>query len=224
VLARLRAPATREVVRAYWDEGQNYLLRAGGPEGIVVTYAPHSPDVVGLNFVQIAARRQVTMADAACDILLAEGDNLYNALITHVFATRPHLDELISQPNCAIMSDGVASAPYGPLAGLRTTRDSYGYTAAFLQEYVRQRKIFSLEEAIRRMTSLPATLCDISDRGRLAEHAAADIVVFDLAEIRDVTTDLDLIGHPEGIEWVIVNGEIVVARREHTGRLPGSLL
>lgn len=224
VLTRLRQPEVRAAVGTYWTEQQSYVLRSGGPEGVVLTYAPNSPDLVGLNFTQIAKARGATMADAACDILVAEGANLYNTLVRHVFATQRDLSRLLAQPNCAIASDGVASAPYGPLADLCTTRDSYGYTACFLQEYVREQSLFTLEEAVRRMTSLPADLCGLSDRGRLVENGAADIVVFDPARVRDLTTDFDPNRYPEGIDWVLVNGSIVLDRGEHTGCLPGQLL
>ena len=224
VLVRLSQPEVREAVRAYWEGRQSYLLRSGGPEAVVLVYAPHNADIVGLDFAQIARVRGTTMADAACDILLAEGENLYNALVRHVVATPEDLDHLMTQPNCAIVSDGVASAPYGPLADLITTRDSYGYTAQFLHEYVQERRVFTLEEAVRRMTGLPAELCDLQDRGVLAEGMMADVVVFDATQIMDLSTDLHPNQYPEGIEWVLLRGGIVLEKGRHTGRLLGELL
>ena len=224
VLVRLRQEEVRQAVRAYWAEQESYVLRAGGPKGAVLVHAPNSPDLVGLDFAQIADVRGVTMPDAVCDILLAEGEYLHNVLVRHIFATPEDLDRLLAQPNCALVSDGVAAAPYGPLADLRTTRDSYGYTAQFLQEYVRERPVFTLEEAVRRMTSLPAALCDVDDRGALAEGMMADVAVFDAAQISDQTTDLDPNRYPNGFEWMLVNGRVVLEKGQHTGRLPGELL
>lgn len=224
ILRRLHQGEVRAAVRTYWEEQQSYVLRSGGPSRVMLVYAPNNADIVGLSFEQIAEVRGVAMPDAACDILLAEGDNLYNALVRHVFATPEALDHLLIQPNCALASDGVASAPYGPMADLITTRDSYGYTAHFLREYVQVRGLFALEEAVRRMTGLPAALCDLSDRGSLAEGMAADVVVFDADRITDQSTDLRPNQYPSGIEWVVVNGGVVIERGVHTGRLLGSVL
>ncbi len=224
ILARLQQPEVRAAAQIYWTEQRSYVLRSGGPEGVVLTYAPSSPDLVGLDFAQIARVRGTTMADAACDILLAEGENLYNTLVRHVFATPEDLDRLLAEPNCAVASDSVASAPYAALADLRTTRDGYGYTACFLQEYVQERRIFSLEEAVRRMTYLPAQLCDLGDRGRLIENGAADVVILDPVRVNDLTTDLDPNQYPEGIGCVLVNGSIVLESGQHTGCLPGQVL
>jgi N-acyl-D-amino-acid deacylase len=224
ILTRLQQPEVRAAAQIHWAEQRSYVLRSGGPEGVVLTYAPSSPDLVGLDFAQIAKVRGTTMADAACDILLAEGENLYNTLVRHVFATPEDLDRLLAEPNCAVASDGVASAPYAALADLRTTRDSYGYTACFLQEYVRERRVFSLEEAVRRMTYLPAQLCDLGDRGRLIENGGADVVIFDPVRVKDLTTDLDPNQYPAGVECVLVNGSVVLESGQCTGCLPGQVL
>ena len=103
-------------------------------------------------------------------------------------------------------------------------RSSYCYTIRFLEEYVREKNLFSLEEAIRKMTSLPADSAKLGNRGRVAVGNAADLLVIDLGSISDASSDIQPQVHPKGIELVIVNGEIVLRDGRHTGALPGQRL
>jgi N-acyl-D-amino-acid deacylase len=98
---------------------------------------------------------------------------------------------------------------------------SYGYTARVLGRYVREEGFYTLEDAIRRMTALPADAMGITDRGRLQEGLAADIVVFDPQTVSDRTTDLQPIAYPAGIEYVLVNGAVTLGAEGHTGVLGG---
>lgn len=85
-------------------------------------------------------------------------------------------------------------------------------------------RILTVEEAVRKMTSFPAQRLGLWDRGLIRPGYWADIVVFDLERITDKATYLEPYQYPEGIEYVIVNGEVVVDRGRHTGRLPGRVL
>jgi N-acyl-D-aspartate/D-glutamate deacylase len=93
-----------------------------------------------------------------------------------------------------------------------------------LGEYVRERKVIPLEEAVRKMTSLPATHFGFRDRGVIRDGAAADLVVFDPARVRDSATYPSPHAPPEGIVHVLVNGLFVVLDREPTGERPGAVL
>jgi len=103
-------------------------------------------------------------------------------------------------------------------------RASYGYTIRFIQEYVLERKLFSIEEAIRKMTSLPADSAKLDNRGKLQEGMAADIVVLDLEAAEDRTTDDVPNLYPSGVELVVVNGTIVLKDETHTQALAGQRL
>jgi len=101
---------------------------------------------------------------------------------------------------------------------------SYGTFPKILSKYVREKKLVSLEEAIKKMTSLPATILGLSDRGEIKENKKADIVIFDFEKIEDKSTYKNGRQFPEGIDYVIVNGKIAVKKGIHTGALNGQIL
>jgi len=100
----------------------------------------------------------------------------------------------------------------------------YGTNARILSEYVRDKKIISLEEAIRRMTSLPAQKFGLKDRGLLREGFAADIVIFDDKQVQDISTYDKPHAFSKGFQYVIVNGELVVENEKHLGIRSGKAL
>jgi len=128
--------------------------------------------------------------------------------------------ELMKLPYLMIGSDG-AMQIYGK--GFPHPR-SYGTYPRILGKYVREEKVLNLEDAIRKMTSLPANTFRIMKRGILKEKFYADIVIFSLEKIIDKATFGNPHQYPEGIEYVIVNGKIVVERNKHTGELPGMII
>ena len=101
---------------------------------------------------------------------------------------------------------------------------SYGTFPKILSKYVREKKLVSLEEAIKKMTSLPATILGLSDRGEIKENKKADIVIFDFEKIEDKSTYKKGRQFPEGIDYVIVNGKITVKKGIHIGALNGQIL
>ena len=100
----------------------------------------------------------------------------------------------------------------------------YGTYPRILGKYVREEGVLTLENAIRKMTSFPAQRLGLLDRGLLKEGLWADVVVFDPETVKDKATYLDPHQFPEGILHVLVNGQIVVANGQQTGRLPGKVL
>jgi N-acyl-D-amino-acid deacylase len=123
-----------------------------------------------------------------------------------------------------IGSDGSSMAPVGKAAEGRPHPRSYGTFARVLGFYARERGIFDLHTAVRKMTSLPADQIGLADRGRIARGKKADLVVFDAARVRDTATFDDPHRHPEGIVHVLVSGVAVVERGVHTGARPGRVL
>jgi N-acyl-D-amino-acid deacylase len=101
---------------------------------------------------------------------------------------------------------------------------AFGTNARVLAKYVREEKIITLEEAIRRMTSLPARKFQLRDRGILQEGMAADIVVFDEKNVKDISTFTTPHAYSVGFSTVIVNGKVVVSEGKHTGLRPGHVL
>lgn len=123
-----------------------------------------------------------------------------------------------------LASDGSALAPYGKLASGYPHPRNYGCFPKVLGDFVRERKLVSLEEAVRKMTSLPPARFGLEGRGLLRPGWRADITVFDPATVADRATFADPQRYPDGILHVLVNGERVVDGGEHTGRRPGRVL
>lgn len=128
------------------------------------------------------------------------------------------------QPWVAVGSDGSALATDGPLrAGVPHPRN-FGTFPRVLGRYVREQKVLPLEEAIRKMTTLPASILGLKDRGAIAVGQAADLVLFDPATVADRATFEDPFQYPVGIDTVVVNGEVVLDEGKHTGARPGRVL
>ncbi len=132
-----------------------------------------------------------------------------------------HEDDIrtvISQPECMIGSDGL------PTPGGKPHPRLYGTFPRVIQRYVREEKVLSLEEAVRKMTSLPADRFKLAGRGRIAEGAFADIVVFDPSRIEDVATYEEPRQYPAGIDYVLVNGLVAAEAEQQVESATGRLL
>jgi N-acyl-D-amino-acid deacylase len=168
----------------------------------------------GRTLAEYMAETGLDPTDAICDLLLAED------LRINQVTPGPHaagLAPFFRHPVSMIGSDGV-------LIGARPAPRTYGSFPRVLGEFVREQRLTSLEEAVRKMTSAPATRLGLADRGLLRDGLKADIVVFDPAAVRDLATYEEPRRFPAGIPHVIVNGTLVVDGGEHTGALPGRAL
>lgn len=128
------------------------------------------------------------------------------------------------QPWVAVGSDGSALSIEGPLRSGVPHPRNFGTFPRVLGKYVRDEKVIPLEEAIRRMTSLAATISQLTDRGTIAKDKWADLVIFDPATVRDTATFENPFSYPQGIDTVIVNGQVVLDEGTHTGTKPGKVL
>jgi N-acyl-D-amino-acid deacylase len=129
---------------------------------------------------------------------------------------------VLAWPHTMIASDGGAYSPSRPTTTPHPR--TYGTFPRAIAVYERERKIVTLPEMIRKMTTLPAAKLGLSDRGMVAENKAADIVLFDHETIRDRATFVNPHQFPDGIPYVIINGTIVVDNNEQTNQLPGKIL
>jgi N-acyl-D-amino-acid deacylase len=186
---------------------------------VVASYRA-DPALNGLSMKQVAAKlKGADTADsqfeAAREMMLAGG-----ASMVYHFMADADVDRIMKHPQVGIASDS-SVLTFGQ--GAPHPR-GYGNNARVLGEYVRTRKVLTLEEAVRKMTSLPATQFRFTDRGRLAAGYAADIVIFDAAKVGDAATFEKPHTYPHGIPHVIVNGVPVVRNGEHTGAKSGKPL
>lgn len=224
VLDRLNSQDVVDQCRETFQNPTNYLLRLGGFESFYLTCSKSYPELVGRNFQEISEIFGADHTETIFKLVLADGSDFYNVMLRHIYATPEDLQQLLLQPICSIESDGVTTAPYGPLKDFVFNRSSYCYTIRFLMEYVIDQKLFTLEEGIRKMTSLPADSARLKGRGQLMEDYAADILIFSLEDLKDNTTDDKPSAYPDGIELVMVNGSIVLEQGTHSQALPGQML
>jgi len=205
VTARLKDPATRARIKAnrkpMWR-----LVSDGLWHKIVLMQSTVNPDLVGLTFEDIGARRKTDPYDAALDLLVEEGNQMSHLMWTSQSFSEADIRLAISQPDCAIISDTLALAPEGCLKHHIGSLSGYGWAARFLQHYVRDHGVLTLAEGLRRLTVLPAARLGIRDRGILKKGAWADITVFDADQIASHCDVAEPRRFATGIAHVLVNG------------------
>ncbi len=224
IAARLRDPALRARIRGEADSRFALAVELGLLDRSFFTYSRGRADLVGKSYAEVAALLGRDAYDAILDVVAAEGENFYNVVSRGHFAHDDELRRLLREPICMVESDGVLLSPHGPAADYTFSISDYGWAARLLGRFVREERVLGLEEAVRRMTSLPAAKVGLRDRGRIAVGLAADLVVFDPATVEDRATFERPRQSPTGIEWVLVNGVAVVESAGHTGALPGRVL
>ncbi len=169
---------------------------------------------LGQSVTELAADRGITPFEFFCDAVLDEELGTTTLLL---IGNEENVQEIMTHPAHMVGSDGV-------LVGDRPHPRGYGTFPRYLARYVRELGILSLEQAVRKMTSLPAQRLGLPDRGLLRPGMAADVVCFDPDGVQDTATYEDPCRTPEGIPYVLVNGVVVVDDSDHTGALPGRAL
>jgi N-acyl-D-amino-acid deacylase len=226
--ARLARPAVRDRLRNELVTGSdgwwNIVEAAGGWTGIVLVNARNADNArwEGRSIADIAAAQERDPADVAWDLVL-EGRGRVMALF-HMMS-EPDIETALRFPWTSIGSDAGAAVAAGEvdLLGLPHPR-SYGTFPRVLAHYVREREVLTLPEAIRKMTSWPATRMRLADRGVIREGMWADVVVFDFDRLDDRATYAAPTLFPEGIDYVLVNGVVVIDAGRHTGARPGQII
>jgi len=159
--------------------------------------------------------------DVLFDLLVEQNGSVSTVFAQH---TEEDMNLALIQPWCSIGSDGSALATEGPLRRGHPHPRNFGTFPRVLGVYARDRGLFPLEDAVRKMTSLNAAKIGIRDRGWLRPGGFADITVFDAARIIDRSTYSEPFQYSDGVEYVIVNGRIVMDKGTHTGARPGRAL
>lgn len=226
--ARLNDPTVRERLKKEITTGSpgwwNIVEAAGSWENIVLVNARNKENArfEGKNFAQIAKEWNKEPADAAFDIVLqAQG----RATAVYHMMSEQDIITALKFPWTSIGSDAGASLGSGAPDGLGLAHPrSYGNHARLIARYVREQKVLSLPEAIRKMTSWPATRMRIPSRGLIKEGMWADAVIFDYDKIQDRATYDQPLLSPAGINYVLVNGVIVIETGKHTGARPGKVI
>ncbi len=220
-VARLKDPAVRKVVGP--EIIKTIMRKQGSPEKVlVIGFDTDSLKYLqGKTLAEIAAMRGKSPEETVMDLVIDDNSN-----VTAVFfsMSEDNLRKQIAQPWMSFGSDGKSMAPEGVFLKTATHPRAYGNFARLLGKYVRDEQVITLEEAVRRLTSLPASNMKIDKRGALKEGYYADIVVFDPAKIQDHSTFEDPHQLSTGMTHVFVNGEQVLRDGEHTGATPGRVV
>jgi N-acyl-D-amino-acid deacylase len=227
LIERLRDPAARRRIRrdmldpkGTWD---NEWQEIPGPSSVLigVVQNPALRQYQGKTLAQVAALRHTDAIDALLDVLAEDKAFTYVAVFG---MAEPDITLALRQPWVSINNDSQGTAPDGLLGQEHPHPRAYGTFPRILRKYVREERRLTLEDAIRKFTSLPAQRMRLGDRGVLKVGMWADVVVFDPAKVRDRATFAEPNQLSEGMQWVLVNGIPVIADGRATGALPGRVL
>ena len=228
MLERMNDPALRSRIRKEMesDEMQGFWSSPAATTGwgrirIAAVTKQEYRGIEGMSLQEIAEARRADVFDICFDLLIKEGGKVS---CIYFEMREEDVRTVLSNPISMIGSDGSALSPHGTLGRGKPHPRNYGTFPRVLGKYARDERLFPLEEAVRKMTSFPAQKLGLRDRGLLREGFWADMVIFDPARVKDTATFEQPARFPEGIDYVFVNGEMVVCENRHTGALPGKLL
>jgi N-acyl-D-amino-acid deacylase len=213
---RLADAAVRDEIRHELEARGRMFANAGGLRDIRIGYLSRPENVAweGRTLGELIDASGRDFVDALCDLLLAED------LRPNEVTPGPHTDGIrrfLRHPGGMLGTDST-------FLGDKPSPRTYGSAPRILGQFVRDEGIVGLEEAIRRMTAAPAARLGLRERGVIRDGAIADLVVFDPATVRSNATYDEPRRFPDGIDHVIVNGELVIDGGVHTGRTPGRAL
>ncbi|MDP2873165.1 MAG: D-aminoacylase [Bacillota bacterium] len=224
LLERLRDPEARARMKhdiLSGTDGWVSLHKGVGWDNTLITRCIPNPSLEGLSVAEIAGRWGRDEFETAFDILLVgEG----NVSVVYFTIGDEDVERIMRHPAVMVGSDSSAIAAEGPLAAGKPHPRAFGTFVRVLGRYVREKGTISLEEAVRKMTSLPAQTMGFWDRGLLRPGMKADVVLFDPATVGDRGTYAKPWQYPAGIEHVFVNGQETVRRGEHLGTRAGVVL
>jgi N-acyl-D-amino-acid deacylase len=223
-VTRLKDPQVRAAIRhALGGDGketENMWRGTGGPDGILVASVLDAAlkHYEGKTIAQIASDEQKDPLDGLMDLIIAAKDHVGAVYFT---MNEDDVKFAMQQPFVSVGTDAGAVNIQGPLSESKTHPRAYGSFTRILGRYVREQHLLTLEQAIRKMTSLPAQRMGLRDRGMLRAGAFADITIFDPATVKDMATFEDPHRPSVGIEYVFVNGVISLEHGKVTGQLGG---
>ena len=232
LVKRLNDPDTTERIKEGLAEA---MEDRGGPEAALISSYPLDESLVGMNIAEVAARRGVDPLDCAVDLLrdhvesVVEGRAKGGFSIVNFNQKEENVELIMRQPWVAVGTDGRVHSPEGILNRLIPAPHPrfYGTFPRVLGRYVREKGVLHLADAVRKMTSLPASTLGLSDRGLLVPGMCADITVFDpetVIDRADYTPAEATKLYPEGIEHLVVNGAVTLRDGEQTGARAGLIL
>ncbi len=224
---RLKQPAIRErVIREMKEpatDWESLLMAAGSAERVLLIGFKNDnlKPLTGKTLAEVARMRGKSAEETAIDLVIEDHTRVSTA---YFLMSEENVTLGLSQPWVSLGSDAEAPATEGVFLQSNTHPRAYGNFARFLGYYVRDRKVTTLPDAIRRITHLPALNLKLKDRGCLEKGCYADIVIFDPATIADHSTFAEPHQYSTGVKHVFVNGVQVLRDGEHTGATPGQVV
>ena len=223
---RLQDPAIRERMRheitTPTNEWENLMLAAGSEGTLLVEFKnPALREYTGQTLADVAEQRGTSIPDTIMDLVIEDGSRVQ---VVYFLMSEENIKQQLKLPWVSFSSDAGSMAPEGVFLNNSTHPRAYGNFARLLGKYVRDEKVISLEEAIRKLTSFPASNLRIQGRGQLSPGYFADIVVFDPTAIQDHATYEEPHQYATGMHHVWVNGTRVLADGNHTGAMPGRVV
>jgi N-acyl-D-amino-acid deacylase len=214
VIAEMRTPS---------KDWENLLLLAGDPSRVILLSFKNAKlkPLTGKTLAEVAKMRGVSPEDAAIDLVIEDGSRVGTA---YFLMNEDNVKKATALPWMSFGSDAEASIPEGVFLKSSTHPRAYGNVARLLGKYVRDEKSTTLQDAIHRLSWLPATNLKIKGRGALVEGYYGDVVVFDPATIQDHATFDKPQQLATGVNDVFVNGTQVVKDGKHTGAKPGRVV
>ncbi len=228
LLKRLQDPATRKKIKhdiIHGVEGwYNHYTAVGGDWSRMLISGNNR--FRGLTMDRVFSlrhpnRKDLDFLEDFMDLLIEEGGSVSTVYAHH---TEKDMNLALKQPWCSVGSDGSAYAIDGPLRRGNPHPRNFGTFPRVLGRYVREQGLLTLENGVRKMTSLNAAKVGLRQRGMLKEGYFADITVFDPKQILDQATFTKPFQYPTGIHTVIVNGKVVLQDNKHTDAMPGRVL
>lgn len=217
--ARIRQQLKKEITTDS-NDWENIYLGSGGPGGVLISSVVNRDleSLQGKRLSQVAEEQGKEALDALFDLILA--DHGQTGAI-YFMMSEPDLLAAMKAPFVSFCTDSGARATDGPLAGTKSHPRGWGSYPRILGRYVREQKVLTLEKAVQKMTGMPAKRVGLKDRGLLREGMFADITIFDPKSVIDRATFELPNQYPEGVAYVIVNGQLSVDGGKRTAALAG---
>jgi len=220
---RLKDPLVRSQLRTQCDRYWRFIHK-GQWDRVRLQNSPQLPELNGLYFTEIAHRRQQDIWDSFFDVLEAAGESMGNLIMVGDLFTEQHLAEMISHPLISLGVDAYTSVDHGPLSKITVSPLPYSGHVHYLTHHVRELGTLSLEEAIRKMSGMPAARFELRGRGLVRQGFFADLVIFDFETLSTESNFEHPARYPHGIPHVIVNGKLAVDQSERTSARTGRIL
>ena len=223
-LQRMSDPAIREQIIEEMnkpsDDWENMYLMPGTPDGILlVSFKSEAlKPLTGKTLAEVAAMRGTTPENTIMDLIIEDGSRVGTVYFTQ---SEDVVRKAVALPWVSFNSDAASLAPEGVFLKSNPHPRAYGSFARVLGKYVREEKVITLQDAIRKLAALPAQNLRIDRRGELKRGFYADVVVFDPDKVQDHATFVEPHQYSTGMVHVFVNGEQVLKDGEHTGATPG---